>query len=92
VARRRRFIPRPPKLRSSWPAFGRRDLPGVIFVIAIVAIVLFLAVRFPNFNARKAALGPDWDCTSLGQGEPICIKKPPQPAENPSPAGESPPR
>jgi hypothetical protein len=49
---------------------------GVLFVVVVVFV--FAVIRFSDLQQRKtnAGFGPEWDCTVVPQGEPICIKKP----------------
>jgi hypothetical protein len=51
---------------------------GVLAVVVTVCLFAFVVIRFPDFQQRRAnaGFGPDWDCTIVPKGEPICIKKP----------------
>jgi len=53
---------------------SRGDILGVLFVLALLGLLAFMFVRYPNFKAATG-FGPDWDCISVPQGEPICVKK-----------------
>jgi hypothetical protein len=52
----------------------RGDVLGGLFVLAVLGLLLFTYIRFPGF-AQTTGFGPDWDCKSVPQGEPICVKK-----------------
>ncbi|SIO03316.1 hypothetical protein SAMN05443247_01527 [Bradyrhizobium erythrophlei] len=47
---------------------------GALFVVVVLCFLLFTYIRFPGFVAATG-FGPDWDCKSVPQGEPICVKK-----------------
>jgi hypothetical protein len=52
---------------------GPREIAGILFVVGLAAViitVMMLPYRSPNFG-----FGPDWACTSAGQGDPVCVKK-----------------
>jgi len=55
-----------------------RDVAGIAAVI-VIAILLFVFTRYPHFGGLQSnkGFGPEWDCTYPGQGDPVCIKKPP---------------
>ena len=55
----------------------RRDIAAILFVVAIVGGLLFVHVVVPNLGRSNQGFGPDWDCTNPGEGNSICIKKPP---------------
>jgi hypothetical protein len=55
----------------------RGDILAALFALAILGGLLFAAAGWVTSNN---GLGPDWDCTRPGWGDPVCIKKPsPQP-------------
>jgi len=62
-----------------WPLPPPRlgDVVGVAFVLAILGMFVFVAVRYPKFRqwATNSGFGPDWDCKSTGSGEPVCLKR-----------------
>src|SRR5229473_2755316 len=63
-----------------WPQWypTRADVMGILFVVALLCFFAAAAVLGPQqrTNATNAGFGPDWDCTVVPQGGPICIKKP----------------
>jgi hypothetical protein len=60
-----------------WHTLRRGDILGAAFVLAVLGGFVFLVVKFPNGvrQATNAGFGPDWDCTSVGKGDPVCVKK-----------------
>jgi hypothetical protein len=64
-----------------WPQWypTRADVLGILFVLVVGCIFAFVTIRFPNIQQRNvnAGFGPDWDCTAVPNGEPICVKKQP---------------
>jgi hypothetical protein len=63
-----------------WPQWypTRGDVMGVLFVLLVVCLIALRFIWFPrNFQPNSATgFGPEWDCTFVAKGEPICIKKP----------------
>jgi hypothetical protein len=63
-----------------WPQWypTRADIIGVLLVVGIVCLSAFVLIRFPNLQQPRAnaGFGPDWECTPVPSGEPVCIKKP----------------
>ena len=53
----------------------RGDVLGGLFVLALLCLMLFTYIRFPGFPAQTTGFGPDWDCRSVPQGDPVCVKK-----------------
>jgi len=69
-----------------WPTPSRKDAVAVVLLIAVVAVVAFAAIKYP-LGGRATGFGPDWDCTHVGQGDPVCVRKPAATSGNPeSPA------
>ena len=60
-----------------WPQWypTRADVMGILFVLVVTCLFAFLVMRFPNFH-QDTGFGPDWECKSMPQGDPVCIKKP----------------
>ncbi|MEH2550922.1 hypothetical protein V1283_007567 [Bradyrhizobium sp. AZCC 2262] len=52
----------------------RGDVLGALFVLAVLGLLIFTHIRFPGFAAAPG-FGPDWDCKSAPQGDPVCVKK-----------------
>jgi hypothetical protein len=55
----------------------RRDVMGVVLAVVIVCVFAFVMIRLPDIQQRgaNAGFGPDWECTPVPQGDPVCIKK-----------------
>jgi hypothetical protein len=47
---------------------------GGLFVLAVLCLLLFIYIRFPG-SVAATGFGTDWECKSVPQGEPICVKK-----------------
>jgi hypothetical protein len=64
-------------MKWPWPPPRLGDFVGIAFVLAILGMVVFLTVGHTTFLQRgtNAGFGPDWDCTSTGLREPVCIKR-----------------
>jgi len=60
-----------------WPQWypTRADVMGILFALVLICISAFLLVRFPSVH-QATGFGPDWDCKSVPNGEPVCMKKP----------------
>jgi hypothetical protein len=74
---RRRIVLRT-TMKWQWPPLQVGDALGIAFVLAILGMFVVLAVGYPNFSrqATNSGFGADWDCTSTGSGEPVCVKRP----------------
>lgn len=64
-----------------WPPPRRGEIASIVVIAVIIAAVCFIWVKYPRMSwmVGTAGFGPDWDCTRPGQGDPVCIKKPPSP-------------
>jgi hypothetical protein len=53
-------------------------IKAIALGIVLVGTVAFLAIHFDNVPQQRtnAGFGPDWECTGVGKGDPICVKKP----------------
>jgi hypothetical protein len=54
---------------------SRSEAVGVLFVLVVIGGILFVWVQYPGFRGATG-FGPDWNCTSVAKGDPICVKKP----------------
>jgi hypothetical protein len=52
----------------------RGDVLGGLFVLVVLCLLIFSYIQFPGFTAATG-FGPDWECKSVPQGDPICVKK-----------------
>jgi hypothetical protein len=59
-----------------WPHWypTRADILGILFALIVVGLCAFVVVRFPLFR-RATGFGPEWDCTVMPKGDPVCTKK-----------------
>jgi len=63
-----------------WLMSSRREAFAALVLIALVGALAFAFIKYP-VGSREAGFGPEWDCKYVGQGDPVCIKRPP--ATNP---------
>jgi hypothetical protein len=58
----------------------RGDVVGIVLgVLFVMLLIALYAVNGP-LGLRASTnygFGPEWSCTSLGRGEPLCVKKEP---------------
>lgn len=57
----------------NWPYLRRGAIVGIVFMALICAVIAFflLALPAPDHNF---GFGPEWQCTRMGEGDPICVK------------------
>ncbi|MGX5800435.1 hypothetical protein ACWGS9_04240 [Bradyrhizobium sp. Arg314] len=57
----------------NWRYLRRGDIAGILFMAVVLAVLVFallvLAPREHNFG-----FGPEWQCTRMGEGDPICVR------------------
>jgi hypothetical protein len=60
-----------------WPQWyaTRSDIMGILFALVVACLFVFVVVRFPHFH-QATGFGPEWNCTVMPKGDPVCIKKP----------------
>jgi hypothetical protein len=58
-----------------WLSVRWREVAAVLLGAAITGLVAFTMGRSP-FGLDNRGVGPEWDCTSVGKGDPVCVKKP----------------
>jgi len=56
-----------------WPYLRRGDIAGILFMAAVFALLGYVALFHP-LRDGNFGFGPDWQCTSVGQGDPICVR------------------
>jgi hypothetical protein len=65
----------------TWLQPRRGDIAAIVLgglLVLLIAIAVFALGSPPSLRARANwGFGPEWDCTSLGRGEPLCIKNSP---------------
>jgi hypothetical protein len=54
----------------------QRELAAVALAAAVVGLIVFTIGRSPFGITKSRGFAPEWDCTSLGKGDPVCVKKP----------------
>ena len=72
-------MPTPAAKGPWWPPPRRGDVLAIALMVAIVAVLLVAGIRKPAVSALDGAshgFGPDMECTSVGSGEPVCVRKP----------------
>jgi hypothetical protein len=67
----------PQQLRWIWVRLtsSRREVLALVALIGLVAAAAFSFIKYP-VGSRAIGFGPEWDCTRVGQGDPVCVKKP----------------
>ena len=60
----------------AWVMSSCRDVVAALVLIALVGILAFAFIKYPA-GSREAGFGPEWDCRYVGQGDPVCVKRPP---------------
>jgi hypothetical protein len=45
-------------------------------VIAVLCAFVFFSINGATLP-RNAGFGPEWECTAMAKGDPVCIKKQP---------------
>jgi hypothetical protein len=65
-------------MRWPWLSPTPGEVGAIVFGIAVVVAFVFIVVRYPDWqwNSSNFGFGPDWQCTPVAQGDPVCIKKP----------------
>jgi hypothetical protein len=66
-------------MRWPRPYPTRGDVMGILFIVVLLGLISSsFFYWFPNSKPINYGFGPDWDCTLVPNGQPICIKKPGQ--------------
>jgi hypothetical protein len=61
-----------------WRLLSRKDIAGAVLVAVVLAGLVAGYLVWPGhagLTGNKASLGPDWECTYPGKGDPVCVKK-----------------
>ena len=59
----------------NWPYLKRGDIAGILLMSVLLVVVLFVMLFFPDLGWKSNfGFGPEWVCTWVGQGDPVCIK------------------
>lgn len=65
-----------PKLETLWLRFVRDNLTAILIVTAILCALVLTTRHDPRLHPNTG-FGPEWECTTMAQGDPVCIKKQP---------------
>ena len=57
----------------------RGDWLGILLVIALLGGFGALAVTGYLRLSPNRGFGPDWNCSDVGQGDPVCVNPPRKP-------------
>jgi hypothetical protein len=57
---------------------ARGDVLAILLCLALICVVAIGLIWFPQLqnSGSNAGFGPEWECKSVPQGDPICVKKP----------------
>jgi hypothetical protein len=59
-----------------WQLLPWKDIVGLLVVAAIAGTTLYVFIYYPGQRyPPNFGFGPEWSCTRVGQGEPVCVKK-----------------
>jgi hypothetical protein len=64
-------------LVARWHALERREVMVILVFVVLLAAVTAGIVRSGGYCPGNRGFGPDWACSQPGDGEAVCIKKPP---------------
>lgn len=66
------------KLGILWFQFLRGNLTAILLVTAVLCALIYVSVTGAKFSS---GFGPEWECTPMIQGDPVCTKKKPTDAD-----------
>ena len=72
-------MPTPAVKGPRWPPPRRGGILAIALMVAIVLALLVVGVRKTAVSALNGAahgFGPDMECSTVGSGDPVCIRKP----------------
>jgi hypothetical protein len=69
----------------AWLMASRREVVAVLVLIVLVAVAAFAFIKYP-VGSRATNFGPEWDCTYVGKGDPVCVKRPAATSGSPAPS------
>jgi hypothetical protein len=52
----------------------RADVLGILAAFVLICVCAIVLVRFPSIH-QATGFGPNWDCKSIPNSEPVCMKK-----------------
>jgi hypothetical protein len=71
----------------AWLVSSRREVFVVLVLIVVVAVAAFSFIKYP-VGTRTPSFGPEWDCTYVGKGDPVCVKRPAATSGGPAPSAK----
>lgn len=57
----------------NWPYLRRGDIAGILFMAVVLAVIAFALLVLPPRD-HNFGFGPEWQCTRMGEGDPICVR------------------
>ena len=62
----------------NWRLWTWKDMVGFLLVMGLIAgMCLVLIDPQSPLKRTNHGFGPEWECRSMIEGDPVCIKKPP---------------
>ena len=59
-----------------WASSVRGNLIAIVLALAIGGILAFVSARYVDLGrVSNYGFGPDWQCTRVGKGDPICVRR-----------------
>jgi hypothetical protein len=58
----------------NWPYLRRGDMAGILLMAVVLAALVFVLLFFPQPLEQNFGFGPEWQCTRMGEGDPICVR------------------
>jgi hypothetical protein len=64
-------------MKWPWPPLKFGDYVGLALVVAILVLIAVGVTIYPGKfgQTTNAGFGPEWECTSVPQGDPVCLKR-----------------
>jgi hypothetical protein len=64
-------------MKLPWTPFDEHDILRLAVVGIALGLFILVAVGYPPSlpSGTHTAFGPEWDCMSIGDSGPICLKK-----------------
>ncbi|TPI55670.1 hypothetical protein FJ417_23845 [Mesorhizobium sp. B3-1-7] len=55
------------------PYLRRGDMAGIVLMAVMCAVIIFVLLALPPRD-HNFGFGPEWQCTRMGEGDPICVR------------------
>ncbi|WP_156913389.1 hypothetical protein [Mesorhizobium sp. WSM3224] len=52
----------------------RGDVAGILLMAVVLAAIGFVLLFFPGREQQNFGFGPEWQCTRVEKGDPICVR------------------